>query len=72
MKTTFPFGFPSGGGMVFYVDKVTDLELVRASCRCMIFVGPLSMEADISLVWARAYLAASRSRRPLLSPRYLN
>ena len=29
--------------MVFYVDKITDLELVRGYCRCMIFVGTLSI-----------------------------
>ena len=66
MKATFPLGFPSGVGMVFYVDKITDLELVRGSCRCMIFVRPLSTEADIF-----PCKSASRSGRPLSSPRYL-
>ena len=32
--------------MDFHIDKITDLELVRGSCRCMIFVRPLSIEAD--------------------------
>ena len=57
--------------MVFDVDKITNLELNRESCRCIIFVRPLTIEADIFLTRARDYLTASRSRRPLLSPRYL-
>ena len=32
--------------MGFGLDKITDLEFVRESCRCIIFVRPLSIEAD--------------------------
>ena len=33
--------------MIFYVEKITNLELLRGSCRCLIFVRPLFIEADI-------------------------
>ena len=61
----FPFGIPSGGGMVFYVDKITDLKLVRRSCRCMIFDGSLSIEADIFPCKGKD-ITALRSRRPFI------
>ena len=68
---TYPFGFPSGDGMVPYVDKITNFELVRDLLGTWSLPDLCLLRLIFFLARPREYLTASRSRRLLSSPRYL-